>query len=158
MYENILVPLDGSALAECVLPHVEELGRGCRVNRLTLARVVDLPGIPIVAETGSIPMQEKLELAREQFEADLKREAQEYLDSVAARLKVNTAVTPVVLAGRPETCLLEYAQSSGVDLIIIASHGRSGISRWVWGSVADRLLRASPAPVFMVRSPGCALA
>jgi nucleotide-binding universal stress UspA family protein len=51
--------------------------------------------------------------------------------------------------------LADYATQNGVDLIIIASHGRSGVSRWVLGSVADRIVRNSCVPVMMVRAPGC---
>ena len=49
--------------------------------------------------------------------------------------------------------LVDYAEKNEVDLIIIATHGRSGVSRWVWGSIADRILRAARMPVLMVRSP-----
>jgi nucleotide-binding universal stress UspA family protein len=49
----------------------------------------------------------------------------------------------------------EYANNGGFDLVIIATHGRSGVSRWVWGSVADRLLRAVCIPILMVHAPGC---
>jgi len=61
----------------------------------------------------------------------------------------------VVLSGRAAETLAEYATRNEVDLIVIATHGRSGVSRWVMGSVADRLLRSVNAPVLMVRAPGC---
>jgi len=50
--------------------------------------------------------------------------------------------------------LVDFAEAGGIDLIVIATHGRSGVSRWVRGSVADRVLRASRVPVLMVRAPG----
>jgi nucleotide-binding universal stress UspA family protein len=51
--------------------------------------------------------------------------------------------------------LADYAKKSGSDLIVVATHGRSGPSKWVWGSVAERILRSSCVPVLMVRAPGC---
>jgi len=60
-----------------------------------------------------------------------------------------------VLKGNPAESLADYASKNKVDLIVIATHGRSGVSRWVWGSVADRLLRSACVPVLMVRAPGC---
>ena len=66
---------------------------------------------------------------------------------------VNTQME--VLSGNPADSIADYATKNEIDLIIIATHGRSGISRWVWGSVADRILRSSCVPVLMVRAPGC---
>jgi len=59
------------------------------------------------------------------------------------------------LFGRVVEELANFAEKNQIDLIIIATHGRSGVSRWVWGSVADRILRSSCVPVLMVRAPGC---
>ena len=58
-------------------------------------------------------------------------------------------------SGKAADMLADYVKGSDADLVVIASHGRSGISRWVYGSVADRLLRAACVPVLMVRAPGC---
>jgi nucleotide-binding universal stress UspA family protein len=60
-----------------------------------------------------------------------------------------------VLFGKTAPSLAEYANKNKVDLVVIATHGRSGVSRWVMGSVADRLLRSLHTPVLMVRAPGC---
>ena len=57
-----------------------------------------------------------------------------------------------VLVGRVAESLADYTETKGIDLIVIATHGRSGISRWVRGSIADRVLRFSPVPVLMVRA------
>ncbi|HYB20519.1 MAG TPA: universal stress protein, partial [Thermodesulfobacteriota bacterium] len=64
-------------------------------------------------------------------------------------------VESAVLHGRAADALAEFATKNRIDLIVIATHGRSGVSRWVWGSVADRILRSSCVPVLMVRAPGC---
>ena len=60
-----------------------------------------------------------------------------------------------VVTGRAADNLADFAAKNEVDLIIIATHGRSGISRWIWGSVADRILHSSSVPVLIVRPPGC---
>ena len=60
-----------------------------------------------------------------------------------------------VLEGKVAETLAHWAEQNGVDLIVIASHGRSGVSRWVMGSVADRVLRSACVPVLMIRAPGC---
>jgi nucleotide-binding universal stress UspA family protein len=61
----------------------------------------------------------------------------------------------VVLEGNPVSMLSDYASSNAVDLMVMASHGRSGISRWVMGSVAERIVRTACVPVMMIRAPGC---
>ncbi|MEJ2728684.1 MAG: universal stress protein [Deltaproteobacteria bacterium] len=65
------------------------------------------------------------------------------------------ALSYEVLEGSVAATLAHWAEDKGVDLIVIASHGRSGISRWVYGSVADRVLRSACVPVLMIRAPGC---
>ncbi|MFH1002583.1 MAG: universal stress protein [Chloroflexota bacterium] len=149
MYQHILVPLDGSALAECVLPHMAAIAGGCGVPQVTLLRVVQL----------------KLVRGNEYSfsEADLKRieaagiaAAREYLGQLVSRLDHKDVKTEVVAyMGDVADSITDYAKKHNVDLVIIATHGRSGISRWVWGSVADRLLRSCHVPVLMVRAPGC---
>jgi nucleotide-binding universal stress UspA family protein len=59
-----------------------------------------------------------------------------------------------VLSGREAESLVDFVEANGIEMIIIATHGRSGVSRWVRGSIADRILRASRVPVLMVRAPG----
>ena len=60
-----------------------------------------------------------------------------------------------VLLGKPAEAITSYAEKNGIDLIIMSSHGRSGISRWASGSVAERVFRSACVPVLMVRAPGC---
>jgi nucleotide-binding universal stress UspA family protein len=63
----------------------------------------------------------------------------------------------VVLLGKPAAALVDYAASSEIDLVVISTHGRSGVGRWLRGSVAERILQSICAPVFMVRAPGCTI-
>jgi len=150
MYQKILAPLDGSKLAECVLSHVEALAGGCRVKEVVFAQVVVPFRMPIASDYALAPE----EVAR--IDAQTMAEADRYLNQVQGKVKLNgTGVQTKVLRGIPAEALGDYAVKSGVDLIVIATHGRSGVSRWVWGSVADRILRSACVPVLMVRAPGC---
>jgi nucleotide-binding universal stress UspA family protein len=82
--------------------------------------------------------------------------AGKYLDDLISKLKYKGVnMQSEVLFGHAAASLTDYAEKNDFDLIIIATHGRSGVSRWVWGSVADRILRSSQVPVLMVRAPGC---
>jgi nucleotide-binding universal stress UspA family protein len=142
MYQKILVPLDGSELAECVLPHVEAMAGGCKVKDVVLARVVE----PFRQPSGSDYAIDSQSMAG----------ADQYLKQVKTKMKLSgSTVATEILRGNPASELADYAAKNGVDLIVIATHGRSGVSRWVWGSVADRILRSACVPVLMVRAPGC---
>ncbi len=150
MYKKIMVPLDGSKLAECVLPHVESLVRAGQVGELVFVRVIE--PFHSFASVEGIPKQE--DIAR--VNAQSRAAGEEYIHSVADRMKSSgVTVREEVQFGNPSVKLSEFANEGGFDLVILATHGRSGISRWVWGSVADRLLRAVCMPIFMVRAPGC---
>ncbi len=149
MYKHIMVPLDGSALAECVLPHVDALAKVCLVENVTFVRV--LKPIQFIAEDVTLPDKEWKRLYAEE-----RAESENYLKQLVSRLKYDKVnVKWQVLEGQVADNLVDYAVKNNVDLIIIATHGRSGISRWVWGSVADRILRSACVPVLMVRAPGC---
>jgi nucleotide-binding universal stress UspA family protein len=155
MYQKILVPLDGSELAECVLPHVEEIASGCRVGSIILTRAVEPLQLPAALEY-DVYARKDLQEEWQKAELEERSAAQDYLDRLANRIrKEGRNVQAQVLVGRVAESLADYAAEEGVDLIVMATHGRSGIGRWVWGSTADRLLRSSRVPVLMVRAPGC---
>jgi len=149
MYQTILVPLDGSKLAECVLPHLETLVRGSQTKRVIFVRVVE----PFRQPTGDYVFPEE---QIRKVEAENRADAERYLAEMIGRTKLDGARSEsAVLYGTVADTLAGYANKNQVDLILIATHGRSGVSRWVWGSVADRILRSSCVPVLMVRAPGC---
>ncbi|MBI2287668.1 MAG: universal stress protein [Chloroflexi bacterium] len=155
MYKKVLVPLDGSELAECVLPHVETIARGCGTQSVVFLRVVE-PFIYMMASGwengGSFFSGDEIERINSENRAAAKR----YLDQLLSRTKYDGVnVQSAIITGKAADSIAEYATKNGVDLITIATHGRSGISRWVWGSVADRVLRSAGVPVLMVRAPGC---
>jgi len=150
MYEKIVVPLDGSELAECVLPHLETIAKGCGAKSITFVRVVE----PFRTTTGGEVVFSEEYVKK--YETDSKTAAKNYLDSVVSKLSYSgVSLKAEVLFGRPGDMLVDYAKKKNPDLVIIATHGRSGVSRWVWGSVADRILRAACVPVLMIRAPGC---
>ena len=150
MYNTILVPLDGSELAECVLPHVETLVRGSQVKKVIFARVIE----PLRHPSGDFLLTED---QIKEIEAGRKLAAEDYLQKLPGRIKLNQGVQvqTQVLFGMAADTLADFATKGQIDLIIIATHGRSGVSRWVWGSVAGRILRSACVPVLMVRAPGC---
>ncbi|MBN1657904.1 MAG: universal stress protein [Anaerolineae bacterium] len=142
--KRILVPLDGSPVAEQILPTVTVLARAFG-SSLTLFQV------PIAHVSGWMtgewyfPVQGVLDTA----EADV----QAYLDLVASGLQgqgfdVHTATA----IGSVADCIIDYAESNQVDLIAMCTHGRTGLARWALGSVADRVLRAGSTPILLVRA------
>ncbi len=154
MYNKIMVPLDGSDLAECVMPHVEAIISGFKSKEVVLVRVLNPVRLPVsVPAQGNFGFTEK---DRHQLLANRKKAAKEYLEKMAGSLDIpGTVFSVAVLEGNPANMLADYATEHEVDLIVIASHGRSGVSRWVMGSVAERIVRTSCIPVMMVRAPGC---
>ena len=149
MYKKIMVPLDGSELAECVLPHVEAFSEGCAVNHIAFVRVVE-PAATFYS--GDYPISP--EVMKEKETAGEKI-ARDYLDRLASRLDYeNTELHFEVLIGNVADSLADFSEINEFDLILIATHGRSGVSRWVRGSIADKVLRSSHIPVLMVRAPG----
>ena len=155
MYQHIMVPLDGSEIAECVLSHVEMMARDCRLPpRITLIRVVT----PLKSYSGSDYGGLTASLGTEQIERledENVKTAKDYLIKKVGILKAHGIdAEGEVLSGIVPNALEIFAERNKVDLIIIATHGRSGISRWVWGSVADKILRTAKIPVLMVRPQG----
>lgn len=152
MYQRIMVPLDGSELAECVLPHVEAIAKGCQVKEVAFVRVAESIDDPKDAYSFVIPEEDK-----KRIEEGIIASAEKYLKEVTERdifKGVNTS-SKLIKGGAVADILADYAKKINADLIIIATHGQSGISRWIFGSVADRVLHSSAVPVFMVRAPGC---
>jgi len=156
MYSKVMAPLDGSKLAECVLPHVEGLIGAQTATRVALVRVVK----PYRAHfgddvDGSFTLVDLTEVAEESVDREHLLQATQYLEGIAANLKVKGEVDCVVLQGKPASALISYTASHEIDMVILATHGRSGISRWVIGSVAERLMHSIEVPTFMIRAPGC---
>ena len=151
MYKKVLVPLDGSELAECVLPHAGSIAKGCEVQDIIFLRVVEPFHMPASGDGGILN-----EVDIKRVDSENMALAKNYLKEVADRTKYEGVTVQLeVISGRPSDSIADYATKNEVDLIVIATHGRSGISRWVLGSVADRVMRSACVPVLMVRAPGC---
>ena len=153
MYQKILVPLDGSKLAECVLPHVERLALDCRVKEVILLRVCEPPTVP-----SDYPASRPV--SWEEHVGQITNYAQQqcslYLHDVEQQLREpGLKVRAESRLGNPAEQIVDYAEKNEVDLIVMASHGRSGPSRWALGSVAEKVFRATCVPILMVRAPGC---
>lgn len=142
MYRRVLVPLDGSSLAEAVLPFILQVA-GPLDLEVTLVRV--MPRImPLAIEGTRHFMPDDV--------AGRLKEAREYLASVATDLRGNgVRVTTEARHGDPVTELVAAARETGADLIAMTTHGRSGISRLLFGSVAEAVLRQAEIPVLMMR-------
>ena len=153
MYKKILVPLDGSKLSECVLPHVEKLAESGVAKEIILLRVCDSPSIIADYPEGKGKTWEK---HVERMTANAQQSCSLYIEDVEKDLKdKGFKVKTESSLGKPAEEIVNYANKNKVDLIVMASHGRSGVSRWAYGSVADKVLRSTCVPVLLVKAPGC---
>jgi len=148
MYSQVVILLDGSELAEGVLPHVLEVIRG-RKSRVHLLSVAPLtrgisPAVPDGRLT-TISAQDEGHYVERELEGYLRTVASK-LEPVAAEVRVN------VRFGRPADEILTFVGDVEADLIAMSTHGRSGIGRWVFGSVANQVLRGTACPVLLVRA------
>lgn len=150
MFEKILVCLDGSKLADQIMPYAMEEIRGFG-GKLVLLQVVPepvafSPGIPGVAP---VPVQTDTML--EEAKKELNR-AKEYLEELATPLrKRGMQVETVTALGRAGQTIVDYADRNSVNLITIATHGRSGLGRAMFGSVANFVLRESGLPILVIK-------
>jgi nucleotide-binding universal stress UspA family protein len=149
MYQKILVPLDGSKLAECALPHVKNMVKDGSIGEVTLLNVVNvyIPGrveIPGIVDINAV---------RENFFM----ESRKYLADVESRFaSEGIKVKKASLEGnRPAEIISDYAQKNGMDLIVIATHGYTGLKRLMLGSVALGVLHESHIPVLLIRPESC---
>ncbi len=153
MFKSILVPLDGSKLAECALPYAEELAKCFDAGQLVLVSVTERVEGYRSFDDPNQPLGQRL---IPEAVGKLEKQAQRYLDRIAKELKTKgVEVQTEVLLGNTAEEITLFAKHRGIDLIVMSSHGRSGPSRWAYGSVADKVSRASSVPILMVRAPGC---
>jgi len=153
LYKKVLVTLDGSKLSETALPHAETVARGCKQPQVILLRVVEPVAVPYGEAATGISF-EQIKAA----EAAEKKKAGKYLEKMAARFTAQGIKTSAkILTGNASEAIVDFIDKNNIDLVILATHGRSGVSRWIWGSVADRVLRHVCIPVLMARAPGCGL-
>jgi nucleotide-binding universal stress UspA family protein len=150
MRRKVLVPLDGSELSECALKEVEMLAKDGIIEEVTLLNVftVDFPWSANY-ETPSF----NLIAYRDQ----LLTESRKYLESMSAGLAAKgiTVKTETVEANHPADAINDFARKHGMDMIVIATHGYSGMKRMLLGSVALGLVNQSHVPVYLIRPEAC---
>lgn len=145
-FKRILVPLDGSALGETALPYAEQIAVANQ-SRLILLQVVT-PYQFALADSSSANIGR---IAQEFTESSVE-EATNYLRAVSDRLAgKGLDVECHVEIGFPAERIVTYSREQEGDLIVMSTHGRSGINRWLLGSVADKVLHAAGVPVLLVR-------
>ena len=133
MYERILVPLDGSELAQISLPYAEKLAKALGSQIILI----------YVSESDEDRYHHMHQFYLQQMVEAAKRDAERFQD----RQEVGTIkVDSVITAGDPAEEIVEYASKQDIGLIVMSTHGRSGIKRWAMGSVADKVLRATVQP------------
>jgi len=142
MYKKILVPLDGSALAEVVLTHAKALAYS-EGAEIVLLRVAANPALEFAFADPALAQS-----AVNQFEA----EAQKYIDDLIANLKNDGYQVSGILAEGPiAEMILQVSEDIKADTIAMSTHGRTGPTRWLIGSIADRVVRSSKVPVMLIR-------
>ena len=145
MYKTILVPLDGSQRAEAILPHVTEIAQQ-QGSKVILLRVVD----PAASMTGleGIPYDVSQDLIKEETDHAL-----HYLEAKASELQAkNIKTTTRLRYGDVVKTITDLAETEQADLIAIASHGRTGLSRLFYGSVAAGVLQRVERPLLLIRA------
>ncbi len=143
MYKKILVPLDGSELAECALSHVKNLVTKDPASEVTLLNVVKVELLP--QASGVIDINA--------IRAELFTESRKYLTGLESRLASEgiTVKTESLEGTRPAETISDYAQKKGMDLIILATHGYTGLKKLMFGSVALSILHDSHIPILLIR-------
>ncbi len=143
MYKKILVPLDGSELAKVALDEAEKL------SKTFGAEIILFQVVPFMPIYGSPELVTPLIVDEKQKEA-----AEKYLMNLGEELKSKgLKVAATVRTGQQVAVeIIDFAKEAGVDLIIMCTHGRSGISRWVMGSVALKVLTRAETPILLIRS------
>ncbi len=181
VYNKVVVPLDGSDLAEVALPHLEEIASGCHIPQIFLVSVTEhmkgkvseawAPENASAREFHMLPQQGGMPLGSSHtgmlyssdpsrlhdVPADIGRMAKTALDYLAKKsvdlAQKGLMVQVKVLIGSPAEEILSFVRTEGADLIIMAGRGRSGFSRWEMGNVAAKVAKSAEVPVLLVK-PG----
>jgi nucleotide-binding universal stress UspA family protein len=146
-YRKILVPLDGSELAHRALPYATELAE------LAGAQLIILRAVPNVEQDYQMtPELRVVNIGLEEQEATVDH-ATYWAQRVASELKANGLTVEVAVEiGAAADAIVDYASKHDVDLVVMSTHGRTGLARWAYGSVANKVLTGAPCPVLLVRA------
>ncbi|MHB9097601.1 MAG: universal stress protein [Syntrophales bacterium] len=155
MYKKILVPLDGSELAECALNHVNKLFQDGPVAEVVLlnAVVVEIPWREVIAREDS----HAVTFDYNAFIKVFMDKSRKYLAGVKSRLASEgiNVKTETIESNGPSHTITDYAQKNGMDLIVIATHGYTGMKKMMLGSIALKVLHESNVPVLLIRPEAC---
>lgn len=140
MYKRVLVPLDGSTTAEKALPHAVALAE-LYGAKLVLLRIIEpFPHVRTLTQTSI-----------KKFKQQATDWAQEYFERLSTDIdKKDITLETVIVEGRAGMMITQYAENNQIDLIVLCSRGLTGITRWLMGSVADRVLRGTTIPILMI--------
>lgn len=150
---KMLVPLDGSPLAESVLPHVEAIAkqRGAELVEVVLLKVCGIRHVSSDYLESMIPQSWRENVWQEAVEYQCL--SKQYLTRVQKQLKeAGLKVRAEVLMGNPASEIVDYAHRNPINLIVMSTHGRSGFARWSYGGVIEKVLCGVSSPIFVVRS------
>ncbi len=141
MYKKILVPLDGSPLAEAVLPHAEALAKS-EGAEVVLLRVAITPAEDMFIHDPALGKN---------IIKEIEEEAKQYMDTEVAKLrKDGVQVSGITRDGMITDTIMDMADETHADIIAMSTHGRTGVKRWLLGSVADRIVHYSHIPVMLI--------
>ncbi|MBZ0301656.1 MAG: universal stress protein [Anaerolineae bacterium] len=150
MFDHVLVPLDHSSLAEAALGYARHM---VDVNgRITLLTVVDAPenDDPVEHVSPGLTTMASMPVAIKQ---NARVQAENYLNQVVYRVqKLHLDVNTIVQIGLPADVIVDTARNLGVKVIVMSTHGRTGLGRWIYGSVTQKVLSAAPCPVLVIPS------
>lgn len=145
-YRRILLPLDGSETAAQALPHAQELAAQSGAE-LVLFQVIREQGDEMMF-TPELQIRQPGVIQQEV----LTEHASHVLQRLADSLALHKIPAKVILdTGDPAEKIVDYAANHAIDLIVMSTHGRTGLARWAYGSVAGKVLSAAPCPVLLVR-------
>lgn len=148
---RILVPLDGSPVAQAIIPYVEALASGM-AGEIALLRVAEPIDIPRVGKLGRSFGVTEYEREWHDLAVEAESEAKRYLGEMESALaNKGVSVRSASLVGKPVDTILRFADDYSADLVALATHGFSGISRWAFGSVASKVVEGSSRPVLLLR-------
>jgi nucleotide-binding universal stress UspA family protein len=178
MYKKVVVPLDGSRLAEAALPHLEEIARGCSIpevllisvtekvkGRITQGKVYEpfIPEGPVAEGAPNVSMTQFYVVFGEHAHGvqdmpmelgKMAKTASDYLCRTAEGLETKGYnVKATVLIGSPAEQIIQYVNQQGADLLIMASTGKSKMSRWDMSHIAEKVIKGTRIPVLLVK-PG----
>lgn len=157
MFKKIMVPLDGSRLSSKAIRYASEVAQGFNAD-IILIQVVP-PTIPVPTTTGVAPGIESpaaVEIAMQTALMEEKKKitnAKRYLSGKARGIRPqNIKVSYNVIVGDPSSSIMLFSNKEKIDLIVMTTHGKSGLKRAIMGSVADKVIRESGKPVLVIRA------